>query len=702
MSQGEATNLTTTINTTEGVVESSSATTNIASLGATKGRRKTTRKKLSQQQVEVEDRSKDQLQYQPHSETTISVDRNRYSTSLDPRGYIPVYEYDINEQPIMWDRETGYVHFTGIWKALGKNKADIAKLVETHPDLAATIKKVRGGFLKIQGTWMPYDSAKELSRRTCFPLKDQLVPIFGPRFPSEVLSPTQPGFGVLALTDDAAQKKRIRRKPKEAASVPNNVTLMHINTATPISTKTITTTGTVTGCAVKPKLKILLGKREREKTKEEANTISSNTTRSYMHSSSTDNIFDSDKYPFQSYRNPSEAQGGSSSTQRSKISNIHALLNEEQVDPKYDREHPTLNDWDFFLRTDAHSTKRRYEEDQDDYYQDADSFDHEGGVPRKLRKFSMETEQLTYEDGSSTFCQDFAYQCGTFFPNTTNITTTTNNDTGINDAYQDQTHVSPINNSDDIIAISSDESSSEISSNNGVIFEHYNSPIPMNPVHPSNASPPKPIFERDLLEEVEAASILQGLANNRGNRSVASWPRTFIFNNQEFQFSGCAERATATLSEPQIPPLLTKLKSDVKDAMRSKDKGKLNVIKGLLSDITYASKSADSTSTFPSTDAEICAIIQRAIKRRQESIDQYSNANRADLASAEQTELEILQTYLPPQLSDQEIEDEVKKVISSVGASSVKDLGRVMKEVKLDSSRAPKKRISEVVKRLLS
>jgi hypothetical protein len=53
----------------------------------------------------------------------------------------------------MWDRENGYVHFTGIWKALGNNKADIARLVDTHPDLASTIKKVRGGFLKIQGTW---------------------------------------------------------------------------------------------------------------------------------------------------------------------------------------------------------------------------------------------------------------------------------------------------------------------------------------------------------------------------------------------------------------------------------------------------------------------------------------------------------------------------------------------------------------------
>ncbi|CAG8497294.1 13463_t:CDS:2 [Ambispora gerdemannii] len=562
--------MTTTTTSTGDAIESSSATMNIANiapLGATKGRRKTTRKKLSQQQIaEVEDRSKDQIQYQPHSDSTIPVDRNRYSTSLDPRGYIPatqeslslasstplfivfdIYEYDINEQPIMWDRETGYVHFTGIWKALGKNKADIAKLVETHPDLAATIKKVRGGFLKIQGTWMPYDSAKELSRRTCFQLKEQLVPIFGPHFPSEVLSPTQPGFGILALSDEAAQKKRIRRKPKETTL--NNAALMpvtSINIATSIpTTKTTTTTSTTsTGYAVKPKLKILFGKREKEADNIPLNTTDqlqpmavddnnrSNYINHFNHSLGT--AFGFDNYSVQNHPDRSEVQGRSSSTQRSKISNIRALLNEEQIDPMYDREHPTLNDWDLYIRTDAHSNKRRYE-DRNDYCKDADSSDHKGGVPRKLMKFSMGINQLINEDGPSTFRQDFAYQYenGTFF---------TNNNIVINDAYQDQLYSSQINNSDDMVAISSDESSSEMSSSNSVRFEHYNSPIPMTPVHPSNANPPTPIFERDLLEKVEAASILQGLANDRGSRSVVAWPRTFIFNNQEFQYSGCGYR----------------------------------------------------------------------------------------------------------------------------------------------------------------
>jgi hypothetical protein len=53
----------------------------------------------------------------------------------------------------MWDQENLYVHFTGIWKALGKTKADIVKIIDANPILESIIRKVRGGFLKIQGTW---------------------------------------------------------------------------------------------------------------------------------------------------------------------------------------------------------------------------------------------------------------------------------------------------------------------------------------------------------------------------------------------------------------------------------------------------------------------------------------------------------------------------------------------------------------------
>ncbi|ORY07622.1 DNA-binding domain of Mlu1-box binding protein MBP1, partial [Basidiobolus meristosporus CBS 931.73] len=103
----------------------------------------------------------------------------KYSTSLDSRGYIPVYEFTFSEQPILWDRETGYVYWTGIWKAMGREKSEIAKLVDSNPELSREVKKIRGGFLKIQGTWLPFDQAYELARKTCWYIRDDLVPVFG-------------------------------------------------------------------------------------------------------------------------------------------------------------------------------------------------------------------------------------------------------------------------------------------------------------------------------------------------------------------------------------------------------------------------------------------------------------------------------------------------------------------------------------------
>lgn len=77
----------------------------------------------------------------------------------------PVYEYPLNNQWIMMDIDDGYILWTGIWKALGNSKADIVKMVDSQPDLAPVIRRVRGGYLKIQGTWMPYEVALKLARR---------------------------------------------------------------------------------------------------------------------------------------------------------------------------------------------------------------------------------------------------------------------------------------------------------------------------------------------------------------------------------------------------------------------------------------------------------------------------------------------------------------------------------------------------------
>ncbi|CAG8640045.1 25468_t:CDS:2, partial [Dentiscutata erythropus] len=154
------------------------------------------------------------------------------------------------------------------------------------------------------------------------------------------------------------------------------------------------------------------------------------------------------------------------------------------------------------------------------------------------------------------------------------------------------------------------------------------------------------------------------------------------------------------LSKDVDGSLLSRLKNDVKNAMKNKDQLKLNVIRGLLSDITYASKSPTSKS-FSASDNEIYNIINRAIKRRQESITQFTQANRLDLVESESSELLILNSYLPEQMSVQEIELEVIKVIDRLDISDVgiKNLGKIMKELNLDNARAPKKVVVEVVKK---
>ncbi|RIB11465.1 Yqey-like protein [Gigaspora rosea] len=157
------------------------------------------------------------------------------------------------------------------------------------------------------------------------------------------------------------------------------------------------------------------------------------------------------------------------------------------------------------------------------------------------------------------------------------------------------------------------------------------------------------------------------------------------------------------LSKDVDGSLLSRLKNDVKDAMKNKDQLKLNVIRGLLSDVTYASKSPTSKS-FSASDHEVYTIINRAIKRRQESIAQFTQANRLDLVENESSELLILNSYLPQQMSVQEIELEVVKFIDQLDINDVgiKDLGKIMKELNLDSAKAPKKVVVEVVKKVLS
>ncbi|KAF9904144.1 hypothetical protein EC991_002979 [Linnemannia zychae] len=156
-----------------------------------------------------------------------------------------------------------------------------------------------------------------------------------------------------------------------------------------------------------------------------------------------------------------------------------------------------------------------------------------------------------------------------------------------------------------------------------------------------------------------------------------------------------------TEAAPAAPQLLLRIKADVKDAMRSKDKERLAVVKGILSDLTYLEKSPQAPPKV--TDSVIQVLIQKSIKRREESVLSFQAAGRADQAAQENKEIEMLKVYLPQALSEQEIEAEVRRVVKEQGATGAKDMGKVMKELGgLDPARAPKKVVSDTVKRVLA
>ncbi|KAG6820159.1 hypothetical protein H0H93_004596 [Arthromyces matolae] len=158
--------------------------------------------------------------FRPYASPNHHVTKGRYITSNDPRGYIPVYEYPLNGQWIMMDIDDGYILWTGIWKALGNSKADIVKMIDSQPDLAPLIRRVRGGYLKIQGTWMPYEVALRLSRRVAWTIREDLIPLFGPTFPSTCLSPDQPGYGQVVATGN--NRRRPRRNTQASTNTNSN------------------------------------------------------------------------------------------------------------------------------------------------------------------------------------------------------------------------------------------------------------------------------------------------------------------------------------------------------------------------------------------------------------------------------------------------------------------------------------------------
>ncbi|KLE09124.1 aspartyl-tRNA amidotransferase subunit B [Aliarcobacter butzleri L355] len=144
--------------------------------------------------------------------------------------------------------------------------------------------------------------------------------------------------------------------------------------------------------------------------------------------------------------------------------------------------------------------------------------------------------------------------------------------------------------------------------------------------------------------------------------------------------------------------LKEQLNEDLKTAMREKNVVKRDSIRAINTMI----KQIEVDERRVLDDAEVIKLIQRGIKQREEAIAQYSAASRDDLVQKEQEQVDVFMLYLPKQLTNEELESGMKEVISEVGATTIKDMGKVMGVAsKKFAGVADGKRINEMVKKLL-
>ncbi len=120
------------------------------------------------------------------------------------------------------------------------------------------------------------------------------------------------------------------------------------------------------------------------------------------------------------------------------------------------------------------------------------------------------------------------------------------------------------------------------------------------------------------------------------------------------------------------------LTNDMKSAMKAGDKDRLKVVRLILADI----KRVEVDTRKDLDDAALLAVIEKAVKQRRDSIEQFTKGNRADLADIEQAELEVIQAYLPEQLSDDELDALIDATIAETGADGIRDMGKVMGAIK--------------------
>ena len=134
-------------------------------------------------------------------------------------------------------------------------------------------------------------------------------------------------------------------------------------------------------------------------------------------------------------------------------------------------------------------------------------------------------------------------------------------------------------------------------------------------------------------------------------------------------------------------PLRDKIETDYKSSLKSKDKSKISTYRLILSgikDLDIINRSGPNKKD--TNDEEIKKLLKKMIKQRSESIEMYKKNNRNDLLEIEEKEVEILSEYLPKQLSEEETKNICNELVKKIGASSIKDMGKVIGELKKNYS----------------
>jgi len=140
------------------------------------------------------------------------------------------------------------------------------------------------------------------------------------------------------------------------------------------------------------------------------------------------------------------------------------------------------------------------------------------------------------------------------------------------------------------------------------------------------------------------------------------------------------------------------LSNDMKTALKAGEKLKLSTLRMLIS----AVKNKEIDCRRPLDDSEVLSVIATLVRQRQDSVEQYTKGGRTELAEKEAEEIEILSVYMPEQMTPDEVRAEVERTVAELGASGMKDMGRVMKAVMEGlKGRADGRVISETVKAVL-